>query len=276
MVDKKLVDYVNSAMKSGQPVDEIRAELLKQGWPENDVNKVVGMFEEKEKVPEKEKMQVKPEREPVKKSATGSHRSVYITGLVIVIIVVGVTAFYVMSLPPVETPEQCGNDICDPGENYENCPQDCEAPVPPPPPPPTGPTTISVSPSTKSASNGETFTLEVKAADAYDFFGFQFNVEYDSSILEFQSASQGTFLSKNGQDSTFCVDYKTETAGLVQNIACTRLGRGSVSGEGVLETLTFKAIGTGTSGITLSNVKLANSKAEKIESSVSGGEVTVS
>jgi hypothetical protein len=271
MVDKKLVDYVNSAMKSGQPVDEIRAELLKQGWSEKDVNKVVSMFQEK--VPEKEKIPERPEREPVKKPATESHRAVYITGLVIVIIVVGVTAFYVMSLPPIEAPEKCGNEICDPGENYENCPQDCEAPAPPTPP--TGPTTISVSPSTESVSNGDTFTLEVKASDAYDLFGFQFNVEYDSNILEFQSAGEGTFLKKDGR-STFCVDYNTETAGLVKNIACTRLGRGSVSGEGVLETLTFKAIGTGTSGITLSNVKLANSKAERIESSVSGGEVTVS
>lgn len=138
------------------------------------------------------------------------------------------------------------------------------------------PLTVSVSPASKSVSNGETFTLDVRVSGASDFYGFQFNVEYDPSILEFQGASEGTFLSKNGQDQTFCVDYKDETSGLVKNIACIRLGEGSVDGEGLLETLTFKATGTGTSEITLSNVKLTNSKAERLDPSILNGEVIVS
>jgi hypothetical protein len=31
----------------------------------------------------------------------------------------------------------CGNSVCEPGENYINCPADCPSPPPPPPPPPT-------------------------------------------------------------------------------------------------------------------------------------------
>lgn len=139
-----------------------------------------------------------------------------------------------------------------------------------------GPLTITVSPASKSVSNGETFTLDVKISGASDFYGFQFNLEYDPSILEFQGASEGTFLSKNGADQTFCMDYDDETPGLVKNIVCIRLGKGSVDGEGLLETLTFKAIGTGTSQITLSNVKLTNSKAERLDSNTLDGGVIVS
>ena len=112
-------------------------------------------------------------------------------------------------------------------------------------------------------------------SEAYDVFGFQFDVEYDSDVLEFKEIEEGRFLDNNDQDSTFCVPHKSSD-GLVENIACTRLGRGSVEGSGTLQTLTFEAIGAGTSEIKLSNVKIANSKAEKLDSSVSNGDVTVS
>ena len=135
---------------------------------------------------------------------------------------------------------------------------------------------VCVNPSTKYVNNGETFKLDVEVAGISDLYGFQFDVVYDKNILEFRGASQGTFLNRNGQDQTYRMPYNNETAGLVENIVCVRLGSiGSVDGEGILETIRFKAIGTGTSPITLSNVKLANIEASKIDSSVSNGEVVV-
>jgi general secretion pathway protein D len=133
-----------------------------------------------------------------------------------------------------------------------------------------------VNPSTKSVSNNETFTLDVEIEGVSDLYGSQLDVGYNQSILEFNGLSHGTFLNRNGQDQTFCVDYENETAGLVRNIACTRLREGSVGGKGVLATISFKAIGAGTSKITLSTVKLANSKIDKLNSSISNGEVIVS
>lgn len=214
---------------------------------------------------------------PAPPAAKGkSHKSVYIIGIIIVIAIVAVTTFYLMSIMPAEPPEsaeKCGNAVCDSGESYQTCPTDCEEPEPPPSF--SGPASLSVSPASKSVTNGDTFTVDVTVTNASELFGFQFDVEYDSSVLELEEATEGTFLSNNGIDSTFCVPYKTPD-GIAENIACTRLGSGSVNGDGLLETVTFKAIGAGTSEIKLSNVKLANPKAERIDSSASNGEVIVS
>ena len=222
-----------------------------------------------------------------------SRKSLYLIGAVIIIVILLVTVFYVVSVMPQMgqlTKDDCGNGVCDTGETADNCPEDCQQEGPPPT---EGQSFVSFGdPSTAgrdaaktdssgtpvpvsySVNNGETFTMNVIVSNVNDLFGFQFNVQYNPSIIEFQGFGEGGFLKQDGR-STFCLDLKKET-GLVKNLVCTRLGRGSVSGEGVLGTLTFSAVGTGTSQVTLTNVKLANLNAEKIDSGVSNGEVTVS
>lgn len=257
MVDQKLLDYIKSAITSGRPVDQIKTSLVGKGWSERDIEEVISMAE------------------GTGENSGKSHKTVYIAGLLIIILIIAATGIYIFSILPGTVPppaDKCGNNVCDTGETYETCPSDCERPVGP-----TGPITVSVIPASKSVNNGDTFTLEVKASGAADFFGFQFDVEYNPSVLEFQSLEQGTFLNRNGQDNTFCVDHKVNASiGLVKNIACTRLGKGSVEGEGVLEKITFKAKAAGTSQIRLSKVAMANSKAESIEAIVANGEVKVS
>jgi hypothetical protein len=98
-------------------------------------------------------------------------------------------------------------------------------------------------------------------------------MEYDPSIIRFESISEGTFLNKNGADDTFCVTPKTDTEGLVKNYACTRTQKGEVSGTGTLATVTFTVLSAGTSQITLSNVKFADSSAESIAPEATGGQV---
>ncbi len=262
MVDKKLLDYVNSALKSGHSADDIRETLLREGWKKEDVDEAMslaaGIPAEERKISRKE-------------AGSGGSRRIYIAGAVAIILIVVVTAFYILSLPPGKTGPVCGNGICESGETYETCPQDCEeAEIP------SGPATLSFSPSVKSVGTGETFTIDLRISNAKNLFGFQFDLEYDPNILEFMEATEGGFISRNGNDNKFCVEYKKNESGLVKDIACTRLGSGSVEGGGVLEKITFRAIGPGTTKLKILNVKLASSEAEKLESEVLEGEVTVS
>lgn len=267
MVDQKLIDYINSSIKSGHSPYEVKTELLKQGWPAGEVSKAMDNFKGNGSTP--------PQGGGGSSSSGGGHKNIYLIGAIVVIVIIAITAFYVISLgaPPSDPDGRqdvtvCGDGLCEGDETSSNCPDDCAAP---------GPTTagISVSPATKTVSNGETFTLDVTITGAQDLFGFQFDVEFDSSILEFVTWGEGGFLSNNGENNIFCVDHIVQD-GFVKNMACTRLGRGSVEGDGVLQTLTFKAIGTGTSQVNLPKVLLANSKAEAINADVSNGEVTVS
>jgi len=164
---------------------------------------------------------------------------------------------------------ECGDGICSAsiGENYQNCAADCPAPAKG-----VG-AKLSVVPATTTVSNGDTVTLEIRVADVSNLFGFQFDINYDSSILEFQKVGKGAMLETGGGDS-FCVPNEP-SPGLVRNIACTKLGGKGVDGSGVLATVTFTAISTGKSSVSLTNAKLADSNAEKMAVSVSNGEVVV-
>jgi plastocyanin len=159
------------------------------------------------------------------------------------------------------------NGQCENGETYENCPDDC--------PEPQSGTNVQFDPASISASNGDTVAFDIKVSNINNLYGFQFDIAYDPNILEFQDIQEGTFLNNNGKDNTFCVDYQ-QSAGLIKNIACTRVGSGYVDGSGVLERVTFKAIGTGQSDVTLMNVLLADSSSNEIESTNSDGLIDVS
>jgi hypothetical protein len=189
--------------------------------------------------------------------------------LLIELCVIVVLVVIIASCRPVS---ECGNGVCsvDKGETAATCSADCkEAPEEK-----IKETSVSINPASAEANQGDTITLEVMVSDVTDLFGFQFDINYNNEVLEFQKAQQGTFLNNNGAENTFCVDYKT-SPGLVKNIVCTRFGSLGLEGSGLLETLTFKAIATGESDITLANVKLADPKASLIALTTLNGKVVV-
>ena len=166
----------------------------------------------------------------------------------------------------------CGNGVCsaDKGETSATCSADCkEAPKQE-----IKETSVSISPASAEANQGDTVTLEVMISDVTGLLGYQFDINYDNAVLEFQKAQQGTFLNNGGTVNTFCVDYKA-SPGLVKNIVCARFGSLGVDGSGLLETLTFKAIAKGESDITLANVKLADPNASLIALTTLNGKVVV-
>ncbi len=288
MVRKELIDYVAYALKSGKSVDEIKAGLPKYGWSGNEINQALKIAQEGAKAKE-EREEAKPEEKPVEtkkptekkgrklkeeaKPGKG-YKYIYIAGAVVAILIMGVAAYYVYNLTISEGGSilgECGNGVCDPEENYTICPEDCEQPPPQP-----GQQRVSVNPATQNVSNGDTFTVEIKISEASDLYGFQFDIEYDPDILRYEKIEEGDFLSENGTDMTYPVDPKV-SSGLIKNIVNTRLGAiGGVNGEGVLETITFTALDTGTSEIIISNIGFVDSGAERIQTNVENGQVTVS
>ena len=138
-----------------------------------------------------------------------------------------------------------------------------------------GMTKVAVSPATATVSNGDTVTLDIMVSDIEGLFGFQFDVTYNSEVLEFVEVKKGKFLSDEGKVQTYCVGSDTSTPGLIHNLVCTRLGGGTIDGTGVLETLTFTAIAPGESDIELIDVKLAQPDTNKIEHTIVNGKVVV-
>jgi len=166
------------------------------------------------------------------------------------------------------TPVCNNNGVCNTGETIANCPNDCIVSIV---------KTISIDPATATVTNGNTVALDIKVSNVVDFYGFQFNVGYNSQILQFVSATKGTFLGNNGQVDLFCLTPNSTVPGLIKNVVCTRLGDiPGVSGTGMVERITFKAIAKGVADVVLSNVKLLDSNANGITAtSIGNGKVTV-
>jgi len=133
---------------------------------------------------------------------------------------------------------------------------------------------LKVVPATTTVKQGDLLTFDIAVLEIAELYAFQLELSYDSNVLEFQQTKEGTFLNKDGQDKSFCID-PTVFPGLISKIICTRLGEGFVGGSGSLLTLTFKAIAAGESDITISDVKLAKSDTDGIPVVITNGKVIV-
>jgi hypothetical protein len=142
-------------------------------------------------------------------------------------------------------------------------------------PPPIFPQPVGIDPVTQSVNTGDTVSVKVVNNDAKNLFGFQFDMNYDPAILEFQSVEQGGLL-KTGGVTIFCVPFKTDNPGLIKNVACTRMGQvGEVEGVGTMMEVIFTAKSSGTSDIELTNVKLSDINANELTPETFSGEVIV-
>lgn len=247
MADQKMMDYIKSNIVDSGP-NGVRKALIDAGWDKSQVDNAMKEFQASSG---KEPAKTAPSK-PASKTG-GLNRTILIVAIAVIAVVAVIAAYFLVSGIPENPP------VTPPAQN--------QTPVV------AGPISVGVSPATSTAGVGDTVTIGITASGAETLFGFQFNIEYDSSVLSFVSISEGTFLNMNGADDTFCVTPKTDTEGLVKNYACTRTQKGEVSGTGTLATATFTVLSSGTSPITLSNVKFADSKADSITPNSIGGQV---
>jgi len=135
--------------------------------------------------------------------------------------------------------------------------------------------TVTFEPVSQEASLGDSFYLDVVVKDVEDLYGFQFQLSFDPEIVEAVSLVEGDFLSTGGS-TYFKAGEIDNTAGTIDWTYGLLLdGVPGVSGSGSLTTLNFNAIGSGTTLLTLSNVKLVDSSSQEITCGVEDGSVTV-
>ena len=134
---------------------------------------------------------------------------------------------------------------------------------------------LSVSPASSDAEEGQSFVIEVTIDDVTDLYAFQFDVAFDSSVLQADDILEGAFLGTGG--ATFFIPGSIDNAlGVITFTANSLLGPDpGVTGNGTLATLVFTALSAGTSGIDISNVILLDSSLVDIETSTAGGSVDV-
>jgi len=109
------------------------------------------------------------------------------------------------------------------------------------------------------------FTVFINVSHVSDLYGWQVNLEWNSSMLELTDITEGPFLKSKGQTFFSYTPDKDKVA-----IVCTLQGNVTgVSGEGTLAKVEFKVKQHGTCTIQIYNSKLLNSNEKEISHSVS-------
>jgi hypothetical protein len=133
---------------------------------------------------------------------------------------------------------------------------------------------VSISPDMITASSGDIFTIDIIVDPlGNEIYGAQYELQFDNNILRLTEQTKGTFLSHGGAETVEVSNNINNTIGKTE-YGETRTGDpqevGSITDAGVLASITFEVIGTGTSELTL-DAMLANSSAQSIDTTVSNG-----
>jgi general secretion pathway protein D len=134
---------------------------------------------------------------------------------------------------------------------------------------------LSISPGGPTVNVGDTFSLDVVVAGAVDMYSYQFDLAFDASILSANGpVVEGAFLATGG--ATFFIDGLIDNMlGTISFTANTLIAAvPGVTGGGVLATISFTAIGAGTSVMALSNVVVLDSALADLGATDIDGEVT--
>jgi general secretion pathway protein D len=133
---------------------------------------------------------------------------------------------------------------------------------------------VELKPTEASIGVGQEVRFDLIAGSMNDLYGAIVTLSYDPMVTEFKIASEGTFLKKDNQQTSFLFSNNIK-AGTV-DIYMTRIGDvGGVVGNGSLCTLVFQAKSRGTSEVSLKSVKLTNFNREQIRTELKGAKMSV-
>lgn len=135
------------------------------------------------------------------------------------------------------------------------------------------PVSLGISPSSSTPPVGSTFQVAVTAANAHDLFEVPLQLKFDPRVLSLVNVDSGDLLGKDGQPVALV--HRDEGNGSVTVSAARPPQTPGVNGAGVVCTLTFKALATGDSPLSLVKIGAKDSKGVNMPAVGSQGVVHV-
>jgi Cohesin domain/Dockerin type I domain len=135
--------------------------------------------------------------------------------------------------------------------------------------------TISVQPSAVATPAGQLVNLDIHVDSVTDLYGWNFDINFDPSILQAISVTEGDFLDSGG--STFFIPGDIDNVGgdISFNADSLESAVPGVTGSGGLAEVQFMAIAPGMSPVDLVNLSLLDSQLNPIDADIANGAVTV-
>jgi len=139
--------------------------------------------------------------------------------------------------------------------------------------------TMAVSPATNSVNVGETIEVDVNLTGATNLGGFEFDLGYDSTVMQIDRIIMGTGLNATSRTVGLLgpktLNADTEAFG-GYSYGSGSGSTGSDNGGAPMARVIMTAVGAGTSPLTLQNAHSANTTAQPVTPTLSNGTVTAS
>lgn len=138
-----------------------------------------------------------------------------------------------------------------------------------------GQTTVSVNPTTNALMLGDSLTLDVVVNNVTNLHAVQTVITFENPIIQSYAIANGPFLGTSGQNVFFSANPSPGPSVNSITVDQAILGYATASGSGVLFVVKFRAVGSGTSLVTLPSVDLRDLANNHISATVSSGSVSV-
>lgn len=138
-----------------------------------------------------------------------------------------------------------------------------------------GPVSLSLTPISSTVDQGSSFTLQLSAASLIDLYAHQFSLNFDPSVIHITAVREGTALPSVG--SNFFIEGDIDNvAGRLGFAGDTLIGPiAGFSGDGILASIDFIAVGAGFSSLVFSDLLLLDSSFNELEFEAQSARVSV-
>lgn len=135
--------------------------------------------------------------------------------------------------------------------------------------------TVRVQPVTQEVVIGKQFTVELNVTPGVPIAGMQSNILFNPAYIRIDSITFGNLFTQNGASEFSNAGVINNNTGTVVNIFSVILGPNNVNRDGTFIRVTGTALAKGTSGINLTNIKIATPDGLSESLSYTNGTITV-
>lgn len=129
-------------------------------------------------------------------------------------------------------------------------------------------------PSSSVVKSTKTVDVSINVANVQGLAGFQFVLVVDPKVLKPKGALKTGFLGRTGRE-VYCPDPTIEDAAIRYACVTLRDKPAAVNGSGTIATVSFNAVGRGTTDLTLKEVKLVRIDGTAIPSTSKNSRLSV-
>jgi len=126
-------------------------------------------------------------------------------------------------------------------------------------------TLVSISPSTQQIDEGQNFVISIYVEPDAPASGAQFNLQFDSSLVNVVSVTEGDLFNQDGANTFFRSGTIDNSQGTITDVYALIFGKSNVTSSGIFANIDLVALNkSGTSAFELSNVVISNSEGQSL------------